>query len=1085
MDTIQETRSPLRVELVTSGTRLDVTQFTNNIQYSYSTTPPWDTVAVDLLVPMSLLDKVLPGTGVQVGERAAATARTPEPGFWVIVWLEDWPNYRSPSAMAVGHVDTIAFGERDTAGTSASSVKATTPCTLQCTGMLALVGKSNVRMTMSGEQNVAGFLYDMSSFKGAMKAHLGNLTNNEVGTMLSALWKETVKVRAPWGQAGGGRTSGLVSNAVQSSTHAESPDPTPVPTGKDPALFGAREQKTAYAELGAEIPVVYNSATTAFAPQRKGLLRPVYGKQLMHVPALWPDSSLWQWFTSMFVPSSEVVEMFATLDPAMHAEGATTTALARSLGGAQPALHYRFKPFALHAISQETIQGQTHTRAEQVSQATPMSEQLGLFQGPLSTETPSPQMYYLLPSDIFSHQVSWSDDERVNLVFARPAVVSGTGSVRPFSQAGNVVIPDNTQFANHGLRAFEVDWPYLAVQDLRETVQSRIGVSGKPLGQDATELEDTVRKLLESFEAAWNAAYGPLSEASSQASFPEEPSVYRGQKSVAQVEAAWKAWTTALRTGVTYSLNDKLAEVKEAGASLAQLNSISPRYACATWTSYEAAALLRGQVLENLAKRKRQLTLAISKDAVSALNEFGKAFALGVGSDQANAPTRRMLTLLVEALEQDAELLRVVITAYPGLKQPKGTVPATAAAAVATGVSTPGAFKADHTLTNEFSALNELLWSIKGESERFASMTLVIRGRPLLRQGYFIEGDLGPRPGRDTVFRYFSGYIEHVHHEFRVDPNATWVSRTTLRLSRVWFRDSFNAPTFYTPVAAASLGNQTQSEQPNKVLRGKSIYATNDPGSSGKPTLWDLTGWDALRDTYTMDKSPATADRLTDDNYRVRGVVFHHTAISSTRPHHTLAAWRAKAGKQGYETASHFEITPDGNIFMYYDPATDVLDHAKTSQLYTDKGTLRFFKNITVGIDLTGDMRITAPTPVQYLSARLLVRYLANKFDFVPVVKPLPARVTDAHMSSWKVDNVSTLAVLKDKFTVFGHASTWPTKCPGWRTDLGQMVDPVGAVFDVFDASPDSLFDVHKVTNANAKDYRSRLNGLFSDVVIP
>lgn len=1075
--TTQDTRTPLRVELVTHQSRLDVTQFVNNIQYGYATTPPWDTVSVDLLAPMYLLDKILPGTGVQVNARASAAARTPEPGFWVIVWLEDWPNFRSSTAMAVGHVDTIAFGERDVASTSAVPVKGTTPCTLRCTGMLALVGKSNVRMTMSSEQNADGFLYSLDSFKGAMKAHLGNLANNEVGGMLTALWKETVKVRAPWGQAGG-----------QFGTAQRN--------GDSPAA------QTAYAELGQEIPVVYNQESCKAAPPRRHLLRPVYGKQLMHIPALWPDSSLWQWFHGMFVPDSEVVELFATLDPPTYGEPGVTTALARSLGGAQPALHYRFKPFALDSISLATIKGQTHLDADRNTSVTPMSEQLGLFQEQLKPfAEPATTLLHVKPTDIYSHEVTWDDSKRVNLVFARPAIISGTGSIRPFSQAGNVVIPDRSQFAYHGLRAFEVDWPYLAVQDLREQIVSYSGTSTS-IAQDAKKLEETVRTFLQKWEEDWAAAYGPVTDGASQASFPEEPLVYLGKKTIKDVEDMWRAWRQDDKPTTSYSIDERLLSVRETNQALDKLASTNPRHAGPSWDKYEAVASLRGHIQVNLANRKRQLELAIAAQPIEAGTEFGMEFRLAVGSLQAREPTKRMLFLLVDALEQDLADVEAVMAAYTALKVPKGTVPVSAPAS-GTAVAAPGAFQADHTLTNEFSALNELLWSIKGEGERFADMVLVLRGRPLLRQGYYLEGDLGPRAKTDTVFRYFTGYIENVHHEFRVEKDGQWVSRTTVRLSRVWFNDV--GPVFYTPVAAASLGNQTKSEQPNQVLRGKSVYGSN---SSSMPLaqMYDVSGWENMRTAYKM-VAAAKADKHRKDSksYPVKGVVFHHTATSTTKPHHTLAAWRdsnsktpekvAAAAKKGKpfktgETASHYEITPDGVIWQYYNPDYDVLHHAVTKVFpplppgEKDHPSTHFFKNLTVGIDLTGDFRFTEPTAAQYDSARTLVRYLANKFGFVPVVKPLPASIRPEGNSSTTVDLSNVNRMLLDKYTIWGHGSIWPTECPGKKMDLSRVVEPLGAVYEVFDASPESAFSVVKITNANAKDHYEFLSQSFPDVKV-
>ena len=142
----------------------------------------------------------------------------------------------------------------------------------------------------------------------------------------------------------------------------------------------------------------------------------------------------------------------------------------------------------------------------------------------------------------------------------------------------------------------------------------------------------------------------------------------------------------------------------------------------------------------------------------------------------------------------------------------------------------------------------------------------------------------------------------------------------------------------------------------------------------------------------------------------------------------------------------------------------------------------QFFKHISVGIDFTGNFQATEPTEAQYHAARLLVRYLANKFGFVPIVKPLPSRIRPEGKSSLLGDLSSVSLVYNDKYTVWGHGSISPKECPGKKMDLGRVVDPLGAVFDTFDADPGSVFNVQKITDANQSDYRDLIQSAFPDV---
>lgn len=1065
-DVTTETRSPFRVDIVTPTSTLDVSQFVRGIHYGYSILPPWDTCEVQLKLPMSLIDKVLPGTGMTYGEASLSGARRPEPGFWVIVWLADWPNFRSPTAMAVGHVDTIDFGESMHGGISKGQPISSHPCVLRCTGMLALAGKSNVRMTMSGEHNADGFLYDMSSWSGVLAgAVLKNIPENEPGRMLQAIWKAAIKVRAPWGQAGG-RAPNTVANTAPAA-------------------------QTAYAEMGQEIPVVFNTATAnSYSDTRAMLLRPVYGTSLMHIPAMFPDSTLWQWLYAMFVPSTEVVELFATLD-LPDREGASTnqsTALARSLGGAQPTLQYRFKPFALHPINLANIQQQTHTGMDANTTAGTMSEKLGLFQTRLRPNA-TPPGYDFVPADIFSHRISYDDNSRVNLVFARPAILSGMGSIRPFSQAGNVVLPDPAQFAHHGLRAFEVDWPYLAVQDLRTTIATTSGAAAQ---KDANTLTSQENDLLKQIITDWEAAFGPVTGNYSFSTYPYEDKVLAGLRTVKQVEDEWLVLRTSPIAGQSYSVQDKTDAVKGGADALRLLEVVNPRFAgTQAWSYYASLALLRGRILSEQRYRQELLDLQAAGDVSTMQTKYGVlAAAACVSTNKSYLPFAVMNKHLVDALTVDLASIDQTMDSFVKLKDAKGTVPTTVTAAAARTMAA-AAFSPGASLVNDFSALNELLWSIVGERERFATMELEVRGRPTLRQGYYITGDLGVRSGRDTCFRYFTGYIESVQHTFEVLAGGEWHTRTRLQLSRVWFSPAQFE--YYTPLAASSPGNQTKSEAPSRTIRGKHSGSVSS-GDPSKITWWDLSGWDNLHQAYTMLTPKVVPQRLTGD-YKVSALIFHHTGMTASSPHSTLDAWRRNSKNKvdtdssGGEQAAQLEITPDGSIFQYYNLDKHVVYHAvarRAMSLWKGKGHIREWAgNFSIGIDLTGDFRHQQPQEKQEISADLLIRFLSNKFSFAPKFKALPANIAVHGKSSSQDDlMLASQDIEKDGFTIFGHGHWDTTECPGKNLDIGRLHREYAAEPAVFTDDPATTFNVIKVTNANQKDHAALLTKLFPGVKV-
>jgi len=464
----------------------DVTEFVSEVVVEHGVTPPWDTMQITLQLPKHLFCDVLPGARQASGVNGTFQRRI-QTGSWVVVSIEDYNTAASPVAIGFGYVQDINFGMQVLSSLSSTGPQGTVPLTLNCISWLTAAGGSNIRVANQSSASDGGFIYDFQDWAKVISTVLQNAGNANLGNALQSLWSQTSWMIPPTTLLPGGTAS-----------------------------------------FGDQVPVVFNETTAQrWGSGRGGEMLPVTGKYLTSMPAQVGTATLAQWLFSAFNPDTDVVELFPSLEypptftdkdgnarqsteaeaptsistahalagPALSAGGNTfTTALGAQLGGAQPIILYRHRPFLLAPINQASAEKWGYR--VQGDKKQPEAERIGAFQKPL---IPAPscgmkhfaRRYTVLRDEITGMStVNVSDSRRVNLVYSRNFLV-GDAAVRMYDHAGNAVMPSKEDLSRYGLRAFEPVWPY---------VLDGAQVSGQGTGGAATVL-DTVSALNEMFYA--------------------------------------------------------------------------------------------------------------------------------------------------------------------------------------------------------------------------------------------------------------------------------------------------------------------------------------------------------------------------------------------------------------------------------------------------------------------------------------------------------------------------------------------------------------------------------------------------------
>lgn len=543
---------------------VDVTQFVSSLEWMDSVQPPWNTCSLQLQIPAELLASVLPG-------KVANAADTPDdkwdlrhirPGAWVVIRLQDSSAVLRYPAVAFCYISDISIGFGQLAGLRGGGGPTNaTPVMIKGVSWLTAVGQSNIRIAGSAETQADGSIYTLETWSEVLRTVLQNAANENLGVCLQALWQQVGALKVP--------------NTLL------------------PASSGSPDFR-------AQVPIVYDEHTAnLFARDRVGAMHPTFGAALRSLPAFLPQSPVWAWLNRTFVPDEDIVELFPSLEwpweidhsggdypgsaAGTHAtttnpaglRGATPTPsptgeagrtdpraseyssrgtvhlsqLGSVLGGAQPVIVYRFKPFQLEPINQKAVQRSRHIFASpDADDIKPTSERLGIFQTPIKpqlTHAQSARRYVFDPSEIISmSDAKVSDAARVNLVFARNFLNDGQDAVRLYSHTGNAVLCRPAEFLRYGLHASEPTWPFV--------------LTGEKVG---TAAGAALPKTAEAAAAATAAA------AAEKVVTSAETLVTLAEQELAPLEAAYKAADAAYKLAQTTMLS--MSGLPVAAASIA------------------------------------------------------------------------------------------------------------------------------------------------------------------------------------------------------------------------------------------------------------------------------------------------------------------------------------------------------------------------------------------------------------------------------------------------------------------------------------------------------------------------------------
>jgi len=403
----------------------DITGFVHSLTFTHSVAAPWETITVGMQLPAQLWQKILAGIPRTDG-------RLPKPGFWVVVWL--FPSNKEVTAAKTGKRTAIAWGYVDRVTTGFThhdnGQQTTMPMHVSCISWLALLGRST--LSLAAPQSTAGregFVYNIDTWNTALQEVLNAVTKKNPGEVLQAVFEETTRIYFPTTLTG-------------SSTR----------------------------DFGQDIPVVWNAdLAKTYAPTRAAAVKTIQGQAVHSAAQAIPGkTSLLSWLYAIFAPDSNMVEMFSSLEyPQQGDDGevSSPTLAANALGGAQPVLIYRFKPFNLAGINAEALKlaDQKDGYGADSSYAPTASQQAGLFQDPVkAADHGFGDPFYNIPADEIMgvEDLSWNDSDRVNLAFVN-SVFGDLGPIQAYDIITAPVVQDLSEFNRYGQRSFDLSWPFV------------------------------------------------------------------------------------------------------------------------------------------------------------------------------------------------------------------------------------------------------------------------------------------------------------------------------------------------------------------------------------------------------------------------------------------------------------------------------------------------------------------------------------------------------------------------------------------------------------------------------------------------
>ena len=404
---------------------VDITGFVHSVSFSHALTPPWEAMTIGMQLPVQLWQNVLAGV-------PRADGRIPKPGFWVVVWL--YPTGNSAIATKAGGRTAIAWGYVDKVQSGFThhdnGQQTTMPMHVSCISWLALVGRSTLSLAApESSAGREGFVYNLNTWDEALLQVLSAVTEKQPGKVLQKLFAETVRIYFPT------------------------------------TLTGSTTR-----DFGQDIPVVWDQASASkYAPTRAATVQPIQGQAVHSAAYALPDkTSLLSWLYAIFVCDQNMIEMFPSLEyPKQGPDGSVTSATqaARALGGAQPVLVYRIRPFNLTAIDAAAMRaadlkdgyGPTGNYTSTASQ------KAGLYQTPVSAKDHGfGDPFYDIPADevLAVEDITWDDSNRVNLAFVNN-IFTDTGPIQAYDIVTAPVVQDLNEFNRYGQRAFRVNWSFV------------------------------------------------------------------------------------------------------------------------------------------------------------------------------------------------------------------------------------------------------------------------------------------------------------------------------------------------------------------------------------------------------------------------------------------------------------------------------------------------------------------------------------------------------------------------------------------------------------------------------------------------
>lgn len=120
-----------------------------------------------------------------------------------------------------------------------------------------------------------------------------------------------------------------------------------------------------------------------------------------------------------------------------------------------------------------------------------------------------------------------------------------------------------------------------------------------------------------------------------------------------------------------------------------------------------------------------------------------------------------------------------------------------------------------------------------------------------------------------------------------------------------------------------------------------------------------VEGW-----PFVYPQGPKVASR--DRKHSIRGVILHHTVTSSPQVTYNVFLQRG--------VSSHFEIAPDGRVWKYLEPKTEVAFHTGQPG----------FNDRFIGVDLTGPPYTQAQMDV----LPKFLDYLSRRYGFKLILHP-------------------------------------------------------------------------------------------------